>query len=157
MNQGFLVVELKSSLRKYNSSHHDLDNRYEISVWQMTTDIVSGYHNPVLSSFMTYHMIVDKGNTKQLHVGQQRPLLPEHLCPPLLLSGVRVVQSSVFCVVFYWPLSVFLSTFFLIFSPLNYSFWFPLWHRQTFINCNWKDRWPCVRHWLALYNNIILV
>jgi hypothetical protein len=39
LNQGFLLVKLKSSLRKIDSRHHDLDDRYEISVSQMTKDM----------------------------------------------------------------------------------------------------------------------
>ena len=35
---GFLVVKLKSSLRKCYGYHYDLANRYGISVSQMTTD-----------------------------------------------------------------------------------------------------------------------
>ena len=39
LNQGFLLVKLKSSLRKLYCRHHDLNDRYEISVSQMTTDM----------------------------------------------------------------------------------------------------------------------
>ena len=39
LNQGFLLVKLKSSLRKFNSLHHDLVDRYGISALQMTTDM----------------------------------------------------------------------------------------------------------------------
>jgi hypothetical protein len=39
LNQGFLLIKLKSSLRKYYGRHHDLVNRYEISVSQITTDM----------------------------------------------------------------------------------------------------------------------
>ena len=39
LNQGFLLIKLKSSFRKFNSRHHDLDGRYGISVSQMTTDM----------------------------------------------------------------------------------------------------------------------
>jgi hypothetical protein len=39
LNQGFLLVKLKSSLRKFYSRHHDLVDRYGISVSQMTTDM----------------------------------------------------------------------------------------------------------------------
>jgi hypothetical protein len=38
LNQGFLLVKLKSSLRKFYGRHHDLDDRYGLSVSQMTTD-----------------------------------------------------------------------------------------------------------------------
>jgi hypothetical protein len=39
LNQGFLLVKLKSSLRKCYGRHHDLIDRYGISVSQMTTDM----------------------------------------------------------------------------------------------------------------------
>jgi hypothetical protein len=39
LNQGFLLVKLKSSLRKFYGRHHDLIDRYGISVSQMTTDM----------------------------------------------------------------------------------------------------------------------
>ena len=39
LNQGLLVFKLKSSLRNVYSPHHDLVDRYGISVSQMTTDV----------------------------------------------------------------------------------------------------------------------
>ena len=39
LNQGFLLVKLKSSLRKFCGHHHDLVDRYGISVSQVTTDM----------------------------------------------------------------------------------------------------------------------
>jgi hypothetical protein len=39
LNQGFLLVKLKSSLRKFYGRHHDLVDRCGITVSQMTTDI----------------------------------------------------------------------------------------------------------------------
>jgi hypothetical protein len=39
LNQGFLLVMLKSSLRKFYGRHHDLVDRYGIYVSQMTTDM----------------------------------------------------------------------------------------------------------------------
>ena len=39
LNQGFLLIKLKSSLRKCYGRHHDLVDRYGISVSQMTTDM----------------------------------------------------------------------------------------------------------------------
>jgi hypothetical protein len=39
LNQWFLLVKLKSSLRKLYGRHHDLVDRYGISVSQMTTDM----------------------------------------------------------------------------------------------------------------------
>jgi hypothetical protein len=40
LNQCFRVVNLKSSLRKFCFRHHDLVNRYIISVSQMTKDML---------------------------------------------------------------------------------------------------------------------
>jgi hypothetical protein len=39
LDKGFLLVKLKSSLRKFYGRHHDLVDRYGISVSQMTTDM----------------------------------------------------------------------------------------------------------------------
>jgi hypothetical protein len=39
LNQGFLLVKLKSSFRKFYGRHPDLVDRYGISVSQMTTDM----------------------------------------------------------------------------------------------------------------------
>ena len=44
LNQGFLLVKLKSSLRKFYGHYHDLVDRYGISVSQMTTHI---FHLPL--------------------------------------------------------------------------------------------------------------
>ena len=39
LNQGFLLVKLKSSLRKFYGRHHDLVDHYGISVSQMTMNM----------------------------------------------------------------------------------------------------------------------
>jgi hypothetical protein len=39
LSQGFILVKLKSSLRKFYGRHHDLVDRYGISVSQMTMDM----------------------------------------------------------------------------------------------------------------------
>ena len=39
LNQGFLLVKLKPSLQKFYGRHHDLVDRYGISVSQMITDM----------------------------------------------------------------------------------------------------------------------
>jgi len=39
LNQGFLLVKLKSSLQKFYGRHHDLLDRYGISVSEITTDM----------------------------------------------------------------------------------------------------------------------
>ena len=40
LNQGIHLIKLKSSLRKFYGRHHDLVDRYGISVSQMTTDML---------------------------------------------------------------------------------------------------------------------
>jgi hypothetical protein len=54
LNQGFLLLKLKSSLRRIYIRHHDFVDCYGISVSQMTTDM---FHFPVHSTFMTYHRV----------------------------------------------------------------------------------------------------
>ena len=54
LNQGFLLVKLKSSFRKFYDRQHDLVDRYGISVSQMTT---CRKYFPIFSSFMTYHRV----------------------------------------------------------------------------------------------------
>jgi len=63
LNQGFLVVKLKSSLRKFYGCHHDLVNSHGLSVSQMNKCSICRNHNPALSSFMTYHGVCNKNNT----------------------------------------------------------------------------------------------
>ena len=51
LTQGFLLVKLKSSLRKFYGRHHDLFDRYGISVSQMISDMFHVSHTlpgPVL-------------------------------------------------------------------------------------------------------------
>ena len=70
LNQGFLLVKLKSLLRKYFGRHYDLVNlnRYGIYVSQMTTNIFHLQQElPVLSSFMTYHRVSNQSNTTIAH------------------------------------------------------------------------------------------
>ena len=66
LNQGFLLVKLKSSLRKTYGHHHDLVDRYGNSVSQMITDIS---HFPVISSLMNYHRVCNQINTTGFTTG----------------------------------------------------------------------------------------
>ena len=64
LEKGFLLVRLKSSLRKFCCRHHDLIHRYGISVSQMTTNMFRCHKLfPVLSLFMTYHRVCEWINT----------------------------------------------------------------------------------------------
>ena len=57
LNQGFLLVKLKLSLRTFSCRHHDLVNCYRITMSQMTSDM---FHFTVLTSFMTYHWVCNQ-------------------------------------------------------------------------------------------------
>jgi hypothetical protein len=114
LNQGFLLVKLKSSLRKFYVRHYDWADRDGIYVSQMTTDnSTCRKHLPVLSSFMTYYRILTTLTRVSL-VEQKLFTLPEHLSSPPVFSGVRVSRSLVlyvcfidrclsFCTFFFWP------------------------------------------------------
>ena len=84
LNQGSIVVKLKPELRKFYSRHHDLINRYGISMSQITTDIYP-------SSLMAYNLIIDKSKSTGATSRSGTATFPVHLC------GVRV--SLVFYVV----------------------------------------------------------
>ena len=70
LNNGLVVVKLKSSLRKFYGHHHDLVDRYGVSVSHMTMEMFClCNHNPVFSSFMTYHRVCNKCNTTGVACG----------------------------------------------------------------------------------------
>jgi hypothetical protein len=104
LNQGFLVVKLKSSPRKFYGHHHELGNSY---AWRN--------HNPVIFSFMP-------------HMERELLVLPEHLSSPPVFSGVRVARSLIFYVMFCRSLFVLFSFFFWHLCCLlffDYGIWLP--------------------------------
>ena len=97
-------------------------------------------HNPIISSFMTYHRVCNKSNkTGATHwAGTAYP--SAHPSSPIF-SGVRFAQSLVFCVMLCRSLFILLSFFVfslycmsfdlrllitLLVSSI-YVFWLPLW------------------------------
>ena len=75
LNQGFLLVKLKSSLRKFSGRHHDLVDRYGISVSQITTSRSFPHSRPI-TGFVTRL-------TRRVPLVEQELLtLPEHLSSP---------------------------------------------------------------------------
>jgi hypothetical protein len=57
-------VPISSRHHFFCGRHHDLVDRYGISVSQMTTDMFHlSLHFPVLSSFITYHQVCNYFNT----------------------------------------------------------------------------------------------
>jgi hypothetical protein len=99
LNQGFLLVKLKSSLRKFYGRHHDLVDRYGISV---TND--HGYVPLVvnISRFFPHSRFITGFVTRLTRrvplVEQELITLPEHLSSPPVFSGFRVTRSLVLCV-----------------------------------------------------------
>jgi hypothetical protein len=97
------VAMLNSSLRHFYGHHHDLVNRYGISVSQMTADMFrlslpqSGHF---LVHDFTRFWFVTRITQRVLLVEQERLTLLEHLCSTPFFIGVRVARSLVFCVVF---------------------------------------------------------
>ena len=118
LNQGFLLV--KSSLRKCYGRHHDLDDRYGISVSQMTTNIFHWRkHFPVLSSFMTYHRICNQSSTLGATSGAGTAY-PSGASE--FTSGFQC--GSCYLILFCTSLFVLLCFFF---RPLRCLFFFDIW------------------------------
>ena len=102
--QGFLLVKLKSSLRKFYGCHHDLVDRYGISVSQMTTICSTcRKHFPVLTSFMTYHRVCNQINTTSdtSGAGIAYPSGSYEFTPDLYWGSCFVDRCLPFCTFYY--------------------------------------------------------
>ena len=101
-NQGFLLVKLKSSLQKFYGCHHDLVDRYGISVSQLTTDMFHLSVNTSRSFPHSWHItgFVTRLTLRMSLVEHKLLTLPEHLSSPPVFSGVRVTRSLVLYVCF---------------------------------------------------------
>jgi hypothetical protein len=137
LNQGFLLVKLKSSLRKFYGRHHDLFNRYVISV---TND--HGYVPLVVntSRFFPHSWLITGFITRLARrvplVEQELFTLLEHLSSPPVISGVRVTRSFVLCVCFVDRCLSFCTFPFghcVVCSFSIYGFWLSLWYLQTLL------------------------
>jgi hypothetical protein len=82
-NQGFLVVKLKLSLRKFYGHHHDLVivTEYLCHKWPSICSICRN-HNPIISLFRTCHQICNECNMMDTTSGVGMLTLPEHLSSP---------------------------------------------------------------------------
>ena len=104
--------------------------------WQWTC-LFYRKHNSVLSSFVTYHHMLDKSNTTAAisEAGTAYPVGSFEFT--IVFYGFRAAQSLVFC------RSLFIRPFSFrhcIACPV-YDFWLSLWHRQAFLiktNCKFK-------------------
>ena len=123
----FLLVKLKILRR-----HHDLVDRYGISVSQMTTDMFHFPHSQLITRFVTRL-------TRRVPLVQQELLtLSEHLSSPPVFSGVRVTRSLVLYVCFVDRCLSFCTFSFghcVVYSSSIYGFWLPLWYLQTLLMC----------------------
>jgi hypothetical protein len=91
LNQGFLVIKLKYSLRTFYCRHHDLVNRYGIFI-TFSRNLCHGCsliysdccsHNPVLlSSFITYLLISTR-------IRRCRPLVSSFITYLLISTRIR--------------------------------------------------------------------
>ena len=101
LNQGFLLVKLKSSLRKFYGRHHDLVDYYGISVIN-DHRYVSLVVNTSRSFHHSWHItgLVTILTRRVPLVEQELSILPEHLGSPPVFSEVRVTRSLVLCVSF---------------------------------------------------------
>ena len=111
LNQGFLLIKLKSSLQKCYGRHHDLVDRYGISVSQMT---MHGYVPLVVNTSRSFpHSRLITGFVTRITrrmplVEQELPTLPEHR----FLVGFVLLDLYSLCVCFadrclsffFWPL-----------------------------------------------------
>ena len=101
LNQGFPLVKLKSSLRKFYGRHHDLVDRYGICVTNdhryvpLVVNTSRSFPHPrLITGFVTRL-------TRWVPLVEQELLtLPEHLSSPPVFSGVRVARSFVLYVCF---------------------------------------------------------
>ena len=87
LNQGFLLVKLKSSLRKFYTNDHGY-------VPLVVSTSRSFPHSRLITGFVT------KLTRRVLLVEQELPTLPEHLSSPPVFSGVCVTRSLVLYICF---------------------------------------------------------
>ena len=94
LNQGFLFAKLKSSLRRFYGLHHVLVDRYRTSVTNY-----HGYIPLVVNTFRSFpHSwfiieFVTRLTQRVSLVEQELLTIPEHLGPPPVFSGDRVIWS----------------------------------------------------------------
>ena len=132
LSQGFLLVKLKSSLRKF----------YGWPLWNICVTNDHGYVPLVVNTCRSFpHSRLITGFVTRLTwwvplVEQELLTLPEHLSSPPVFSGVRVTRSLVLYVCFVdrcLPFCTFSFGHCVVCSSSIYRFWFPLWYLQTLL------------------------
>ena len=133
LNQGFLLVMLKSSLRKFYGRHPWLG----WPLWNICVTNDHGYVPLVVSIPRSFpHSWLISGFVTRLTrrvplVEQELFTLPEHMSSPAVFCGVHVTRSLVLCVCFVDRCLFFCTFSFghcaVCFSSI-YEFWLPLWY-----------------------------
>jgi hypothetical protein len=100
---GYLLVKLKSSLRKFYRCHYDLVNRYGTFVSLVVNIFRSFPHSWLIAGFLF------RVTRWVPLVEQELPTLSEHLNLPPIFSGIHVTRPLVLCVMFCRSLFVLLS------------------------------------------------
>jgi hypothetical protein len=133
LNQGFLLVKLKSSLRTFYDRHH----------WPLWNICVTNDHGyvPLVANTSRYfpHSWLITGFVTRLTrrvslVEQELLSLPEHSSSSPVNSGVRVTRSLVLYIYFVDRCLSFHTFSFchcVVCSSSIYEFWLPLWYLQT--------------------------
>jgi hypothetical protein len=133
LNQGFLLVKLKSSLRKFYGCHQ----RLGWPLWNICVTNDHGYVPLVVNTYRSFPrswlitVCVTRLTRRVSLVEQELLTLPEHLSSPPVFSGVRVTRSlwgscySIFSFIgmLCWSLFVLLYFFF---WPLCCLFFFDI-------------------------------
>jgi hypothetical protein len=129
LNQGFLLVKLKSSWLGW-------------MLWNICVTNDYGYVPIVLSTSWSFphSWLITRFGTRLTWrvplVEQEMLTLPEHLSSPSVFSGVRVTQSLVLCVCFVDRCLSFCPFAFghcVVCSSSIDGFWLPLWYLQTLL------------------------
>ena len=141
LNQGFILVKLKSSLRKLTVA---------TMIWLTVMEYLSHKWSRIYStckhfrSFPRSWLItgfVTKLKRRVLLVEHELLTLPEHLRSPPVFSGVRVTRSLALYVCFVDRCLSFCTFSFghcVVCSSSIYRFWLPLWYLHTPIISNKK-------------------
>jgi len=135
LNQGFILVNLKSSLRKFYGRHHDCWPLRNICV---TND--HGYVRLVVNtsrSFLHSWRITEFVTrvTRGMSIVEHEQLtLPGHLNSPPVFRRVRVARSFVFCLVFCRSLFVLFFEHCVVCPSSIYGFWLSICYLQTLLN-----------------------
>ena len=126
-NQGFLLVKLKSLLRNIYGQHHDLFNRYGISVSQMTIDKLP-LSETLSSSFLIHHKICSIVAPRVPLVEKELFILQQQLSSPLFLVGFLLLdpQFAMYCFLdcclSFCPFSLAIVLFVTRFTDSDYLF-----------------------------------